>query len=244
MLTTTKRAQLRAATLPCLLNQVGAPPFEIVFALGDGEALTTAEAADVAHSGIPYTAIRGSWEHLTEKQNAAVKVATGEWITFWDDDDWSTDNRLATVADVITKDLSFVGPASITYHELVEKTRHTAKFVTGAKIVDKTALIRRAIWDKEPFKLHARPYGGADPGNVNDWMVGWIDKGHEHKNVEFPYVAMMHKTNTSTIKRFRVDPNNNKVLDGPKEYTLLGARPAVEAIIGASALARYEAAVK
>jgi hypothetical protein len=241
----TKRAKLRAAALPCLLGQTGAPAFEIVLALGDGEAPSMAEATVIGRSGIPYQMVRRSWEHVTDKQNAAVAAATGEWFTFWDDDDWSAPGRLAATAAAIKDGLGIVGPNSTHYHELCTPTRYTAKFTTGAHVLDKVAAIRRALWVKQPFRLISRPYGGPDPGNVGDWIVKTIHGGADYQVINDPgYVTMMHKTNTATPKKFRIEAQTKRVLDGPKEYTLLGGREAAVAITGDADLKRFEDAVK
>lgn len=241
MITMASRARLRAIVLDQLLAQ--ARPFgnDVEFVLGldaDDTTITYDDAAKIQTSGVTYRAVRGTWPTVAQKQNATIGATRGRWVTLWDDDDWSAPDRLTKTFEAIAAtggDL--IGVERIHYHELTSPDRRTVEFTTPAVIVDGLVTFRRKLWEAAPFEVKSTS------GDVGDWIVQRARAGATVRTTTFGYVAMIHGTNATRARPFRVDPINGKVFDGPREFKLVGGRDTAAAIMGDAALAQYEAAV-
>lgn len=238
MLTMPSRAAFRSLALNCLFSQVGAPAIELVIAMDDGDHLSLDDAKRLVDSGIPRNVIYGTWKTVADKQNAAIAQATGAWITFWDDDDWSGPTRLADTAAAIARPSQpgIVGPASVLYHELIGKARRTLRFTTGFYVVDGCCAFQRALWERNPFLVKSQY------GDVGDWIVHRVRGGTSVETVDFDYVAMVHGKNATMPGRpFRIGADGT-VYDGPKDYQLLGGPEIIEPLTGKVQLAAFAAA--
>jgi glycosyltransferase involved in cell wall biosynthesis len=245
MLTMPSRAALRKLALECLFKQQDRPPIELIIAMDDGGSLTLDEAKLIVDSGVPREVIYGPWDSITAKQNAAIDKAKAPWVMLWDDDDWSAPDRIAVTATAINDLDAFdiIGPPMIHYHELIGDKRRLVKFTTPAHVVDGASAFRRALWEQQPFRLIPRYDGKPDPGNVGDWIVRHVIDGATVHTVDFGYVAMIHGTNATMARPFKVDDADGTVFDGPVEFKLVGGRAAAAKIIGEPTLRAYEAAV-
>jgi hypothetical protein len=249
MITMPSRAHFRRQALACLLAQVDAPLIELVIATDARDHLHVEDAAALnRYVGVDnLKVVRGEWPTVPDKHNAAVAATTTPWFMFWDDDDWCAPTRLRTfAAAAAADDADIIGPRAIHYHELIGDRRATVQFTTAAHVVDGAAAIRRALWERAPFKpsrsVHPR---AAHWGTVGDWIVQRV--AHDRavvKVVDSAYVAMIHGDNASTPARpFRVSTDGTEtVLDGPLDYKIVGGRAAAAEIMGDVALAAYEAA--
>ena len=243
MITMASRARLRAIVIDQILAQAGAAggAGDIEFVLGldaDDRSMAYADAVKLQASRVALRAVRGTWPTVTQKQNAAIGAARGRWVTLWDDDDWSGPDRLTKTFEAIAAtggDL--IGVERIHYHELTSPDRRTVAFTTPAVIVDGLATFRRKLWETAPFEIKSQH------GDVGDWIVQRARAGATVRTTTFDYVAMIHGTNATRARPFRVDPVNGEVFDGPREFKLIGGRDAAAAIMGDAALAQYEAAV-
>lgn len=241
MITMASRARLRTIVLDQLLAQ--ARPFggdvEFVLGLDTGDTtITYDDATKIQASGVAYRAIRGTWPTVAQKQNATVGAACGRWVTLWDDDDWSAPDRLTkTFEAIVTTGGDLIGVERIHYHELTSPDRRTVAFTTPAVVVDGLVTFRRKLWEAAPFEVKSKY------GDVGDWIVQRTRAGATVRTTTFDYVAMIHGTNATRARPFRVDPVNGEVFDGPREFKLVGGRDAAATIMGDAMLARYEAAV-
>lgn len=243
MLTMPGRAALRHEALKCLANQ-SRPVDELVIAFDGDDRLSMPEATAISH--IPCRPLYGTWANVTEKYNAALALASSEWVTLWDDDDWCGSRR---IADVMIKNAAapmadIIGPCEILYHELIGTDRRTVKFVTKAHVVDGASAFRRALWQEHPFHLvKSRHPNAARVANIGDWIVRRVAGGVKCATVDFPYVAMIHGGNATMARPFRVAPKTNEVYDGPDDFTVAGGREIALSVMGETALHAYEAAL-
>lgn len=241
MITMASRAKLRALVLDQILAQARAFGHDVEVVLGldaDDATVTYAAAAALQASGVAFSAVRGTWPTVAQKQNATIAMTRGTWVTLWDDDDWSAPDRLTKTFEAIAAtggDL--IGVERIHYHELTSPDRRTVQFTTPAVIVDGLVTFRRKLWEAAPFEVKSAS------GDVGDWIVRRASAGASVRTTAFDYVAMIHGTNATRARPFRVDPINGKVFDGPREFKLVGGRDTAAAIMGDVALAQYEAAV-
>lgn len=239
MLTMPSRKAFRRLALRCLFGQVSPPPFELIVALDEGDHLAFDDATILVDSGIPRQVITGTWATVADKQNAAIALARGTWVTLWDDDDWSSPDRLADTAAAIARapGAGIVGPPSIFYHELIGKDRRTLQFTTGVHVVDGCSTFKRALWEANPFPVKSKF------GDVGDWIVRRVRAGTTYEPTSFTYVAMVHGKNaTMPARPFRVDPKTGVVHDGPNDYKVIGDRTTVLGWLDTTTLAAYEAA--
>lgn len=241
MITMASRAKLRALVLDQILAQARAFGHDVEVVLGldaDDATVTYAAAAALQASGVAFSAVRGTWPTVAQKQNATIAMTRGTWVTLWDDDDWSAPDRLTKTFEAIAAtggDL--IGVERIHYHELTSPDRRTVEFTTPAVIVDGLVTFRRKLWEAAPFEVKSKY------GDVGDWIVQRTRAGATVRTTTFDYVAMIHGTNATRARPFRVDPVNGEVFDGPREFKLVGGRDAAATIMGDAMLARYEAAV-
>jgi len=241
MLTTASRSRLRSAALAALRDQVDVPRFELIVVTDDDDPVTARQITQA----ISYTAVkvtvykRAAWRSLSEKRNVACAFARGDWLTFWDDDDWSAPTRLRGTADTIEayKDAEMIGVRQMLWHELVGPTRHTIEYVAPVPgyVVGGTLTFRSRVLQQHPFENIA--------GDEGWWTLKRHEEGRVLVPIWFPYVAMIHGGNTANPRNFRVNEQTGQVHDGI-EFTLRhGGREVVREIMGDDALARFEAAV-
>lgn len=241
MITMASRAKLRALVLDQILAQARAFGHDVEVVLGldaDDATVTYAAAAALQASGVAFSAVRGTWPTVAQKQNATIAMTRGTWVTLWDDDDWSAPDRLAKTFEAIaTTGGDLIGVERIHYHELTSPDRRTVAFTTPAAVVDGLVTFRRKLWEAAPFEVKSKY------GDVGDWIVQRTRAGATVRTTTFDYVAMIHGTNATRAQPFRVDPVNGEVFDGPREFKLVGGRAAAAAIMGDAMLTQYEAAV-
>jgi len=241
MITMASRAKLRALVLDQILAQARAFGHDVEVVLGldaDDATVTYAAAAALQASGVAFSAVRGTWPTVAQKQNATIAMTCGTWVTLWDDDDWSAPDRLAKTFEAIaTTGGDLIGVERIHYHELTSPDRRTVAFTTPAAVVDGLVTFRRKLWEAAPFEVKSKY------GDVGDWIVQRTRAGATVRTTTFDYVAMIHGTNATRAQPFRVDPVNGEVFDGPREFKLVGGRAAAAAIMGDAMLTQYEAAV-
>lgn len=240
MITMASRDRIRVPVLAGLLAQArglgGA--VELVLGLDDDAVITHGDATTIAASGVAWQGVRGRWPTVADKQNATVARARGAWVTLWDDDDWSAPDRLTKTFEAIsTTGADLIGVERILYHELTAPTRRTVEFTTPAVVVDGLVTFRRKLWERAPFEVKSTY------GDVGDWIVQRTNAGASVRTTAFGYVAMIHGTNATRAKPFRVDPVNGKVFDGPREFKLRGGRDTAAAVMGEEPLRQFEAAV-
>ena len=242
MLTMPSRARFRAVTIPQLLAQRGIQGhdelIELVIAFDTGDSLSLDHAAAIKSAGIKLRRVDAVWPTVTDKHNAAIDAATGEWIMLWDDDDWAADDRLVNtiwgISDADDLGHNLVGMRDILYHELVGPARLTVRFTTPAVIVDGLATFRRSLWERTPFEVKSKH------GDVGDWIVRRHRENVGCTYITFGYVAMIHGTNATRAQPFRVDPVNRQVFDGPVEFAVLGGREVTAQLIGEDVLVAFE----
>lgn len=243
MLTKPSRARLRAASLAALAAQAFDPPrFELIVVGDEDDAALTARTI-MHQAGLkPVNVVvhkKTTWESLAAKRNTACDLAAGDWVTLWDDDDWSASNRLDAVRRVITTypEVEIVGVRSILWHELVSTSRRTVEYVAPVPdyVVGGTLTFRRSLWAKEPF---------VDlPGDEGWWTLARVKVGASLRPTWFPYVAMIHGDNVVNHRAFRVNGVTEEVHDGPEYKVVKGNREAALRVMGEAALVRFEQAV-
>lgn len=241
MLTTKSRSRLRSAALAALRDQTETPRFEvIVVGDEDDETLTTRDVMRATgHKPIQVvTYKRPTWASLSDKRNTACDLAAGDWITFWDDDDWSAPTRLHDTVNVIkTHGAEIVGVRSILWHELCSTMRRTVEYVSPdpGYVVGGTLAFKKALWKKASFK--------DQPGDEGWWTLDRYKDGARLFPTWYPYVAMVHGGNVANRKEFRVNELTGEVHDGAEFKLRRGDRNVVLEVMGKEALEQFEAAV-
>lgn len=255
MLTTPQRAPLLRCTWDALLAQEAPPPFGVVIVcdVGDGEdEHSHIDDVFATLQGVPFTVRRyhGRWANVTEKLNAAFEATTAAWVMIWDDDDWSSPDRLACVGDAIgdpDRVAEFLSPQSMLRHELVAPSRLTLTYESpridrrkpSVRPIPGCMTMRRALWAAEPFMAlpTTRPYHH----ELGHWLTFQLRDGAAVDYVDFTVVGMVHGLNMNRKGPYRIESQSGRVLDGP-EYTVLGGREVTARVIGESTLTAYEAA--
>lgn len=236
MLTTTRRSRLRSAALASLAAQSGAGSFELVVITDDDDPVTPRELTVASKAADVTVYRRTDWPCLAEKRNAACRLAAGKWITFWDDDDWSSPWRLMMLRRLAETNAQIIGNATILWHELVGPARNTVRYVspTPDYVVGGTLAFRKDLWHEVSFADHN--------GDEGWWTLDQLKAGARLALTSEPYVAMVHGDNVVNRRPFRVNSTTHEVHDGP-EYTWLGGRDTALEAMGAAALEHFEAAV-
>lgn len=246
MITQPSRLHFRKLALQCLAAQTDPPAVEVVIATDDGDHLTAAELTPLHErfGAERVKVIYGTWKTVPDKHNAAIAATSAPWFTFWDDDDWCSPDRLRAVYGHLSERVDILGPDTVHYHELIGAQRRTLKFTTHAHVVDGVATIRRALWARAPFVPSKSRHADAHRwGTVGDWIVKAVAAHAAPQIVNTSYVAMVHNANASIPARpFRVEEKTGRVLDGPRDYTLLGGRDAAVELMGEAAMHAYEKA--
>jgi len=237
MLTTSRRSRLRSAALAALAAQSGAGAFELVVVTDDDDPITPRELTVASKASDVTIYRRSDWTCLAEKRNAACRLAQGRWITFWDDDDWSSPWRLMMLGRMAACGYQIIGNSSILWHELVGPTRATIRYVSPSPtyVVGGTLAFLKDLWHEVEFTDRK--------GDEGWWTIDQLKAGARLGITNEPYVAMIHGDNAVNQQSFRVNPTTHEVHDGA-EYTWLGARATAVEVMGQAALERFEAAIR
>lgn len=164
------------------------------------------------------------------KRNWACKWAHGDWILFWDDDDWCSDNRIDETAKLFNDDVDLVGSRSMLIHEILDERRRTFVFEYPAASFDEQGYFvggllafRRPLWAANPFP--AEKFSGEDGW----WVLGRLKEGARFAELTHPelYVAMRHTTNTGNTQTPSGDPWW-RPYEGDLAATMEGALPRYE----------------
>lgn len=243
MVTTPTRAKLRAAAWAALAAQAnvdanvdGAVEILVLADGGAGDSVNLSPPTWAASLDV----VIDRWPTLTAKLNAGFKVARAPFVTFWDDDDWSGPSRLnETLSAIDSLYFDIAGPTTMLRHELLAHTRRTFAYTSPAgRPIHNGMVIRRELVLQHPFVAKVAK---ANQHDVGDWLTNRIAGDADIVSIEFPLVAMMGDDNMNVPRSFRVS-EHDVVLDGPREYKLIGARGAAIAVMGEPALAAFEAA--
>src|SRR5512135_676244 len=149
MLTTAARNTIRPAAIRCFLLQQRAPEHELIIASEDDLELDLELARRVR---VVKTAPGLS---LPEKRNAAIAAARYSWITFWDDDDWSSQMRLHETMNATHARrkpgqplVDIVGQPWIYFHELRSERRLTYlyRYPNHDYVVGGPMAFRQDLW--------------------------------------------------------------------------------------------------
>ncbi|HEX8246374.1 MAG TPA: glycosyltransferase family 2 protein [Longimicrobium sp.] len=131
---------------------------------------------------------------LGAKRNLAVRLAHGELIAHWDDDDWMAPDRLSRqVAALGASGADACGARSLLHYHLSAGEAWLYRYPAEAKpwLVGGTLLYRRAAWEAAPFPEDT--HVGEDTAFV--WR---LDPARLHAMEGEPfYVAVVHGANTS-----------------------------------------------
>lgn len=136
---------------------------------------------------------------LGAKRNHAVRLARGELIAHWDDDDWMAPDRLSRqVAALQSSGADACGTRSLLHYHLAAGEAWLYRYPPDAKpwLVGGTLLYRRAAWEASPFPEDT--HVGEDTAFV--WRLDPA-RLHAMDDASF-YVAVVHGANTSA-KRLR-----------------------------------------
>lgn len=239
MVTTPARAKLRAAAWASLTAQANVDGDVEILVLADGGAGDSVNLSPPTWAA-SLDVVIDRWPTLTAKLNDGFKVARAPFVTFWDDDDWSGPGRISeTLAAIDSLYFDIAGPTTMTRHELLAHTRRTFAYTSPAgRPIHNGMVIRRELALQHPFVAKVAK---ANQHDVGDWLTNRIAADADIVSIEYPIVAMMVDDNMNVPRSFRVD-EHDVVLDGPREYKLIGARGAAIAIMGEPALAAFEAA--
>lgn len=178
---------------------------------------------------------------LGEKRNEMVTQAEAAWVTHWDDDDWSSSDRLQRTLDAIEqadrRERPIIGSPTMMIHEIVDPRRRTfvyryqrplsggypAKYLVGGTIT-----YRKELWVETPF--------GKDATGEESW---WQIKLYDKYGVDiieplydspYIYVAFIHTINAA----------NKQASIGDPSWTLWTGD--LSMIMGNEMIARYEQA--
>lgn len=206
MPTTAKRLRsipLAIARLAAQLNS----EIELVVVSEDSEALAVAgEVAVREHVAVKLIHLESKLP-IGHKRNTACWHAKGEWITFWDDDDWSRADRLRQTIHQMSSAVNIVGSPTMLIHEIVDRRRRT--FAYNYKPYDDTypkrffvggtLTFRRSLWEQHQF--------GDDIGEDAWWQIAT----QAEPACALPadptlYVAMIHGKNTANTQAPNGDP--------------------------------------
>lgn len=234
MLTTSLRSKLRPCAIRCFLRQSQAPERELIIASEDD---LPEVANDISNEPRIRFVKTPKGLSLPDKRNAAIEEARYPWITFWDDDDWSSQIRLASVAQAIrlNRDAAIIGQSWIYFHELRSERRFTYRYEYPnlGYVVGGPMAFDRSLWIANKFRAYET---GGDEGW---WTIDRIKSGVKVGRTDMLYVAMLHGNNAQNRDLPRVV--EGRVLSD-SYMKLIGGREVAHTILG-SALDRFEEAV-
>lgn len=196
----------RLAFLPLSIGRLAKQSVdtELIVVSEDLEALETAKL-QMTKEGILGEAVLCP-KNLTigAKRNIACAAATSEWITHWDDDDWSRENRLALTLSKIAQNADIVGSSTMLVHELVDSRRRTSVYKYKKRedddsypedyLIGGLLTYKAALWKRLPFDEQELT------GEETWWQFKVIKGGARiAKMLEDPtlYVSMLHGKNTA-----------------------------------------------
>lgn len=78
---------------------------------------------------------------VAEKRNAALQAARGDYLAWFDDDDWSSPNRLASLCDAIDGGEVFAGPRAAWFFDAT--VRRATRYDSGRRPIFNGALFSR-----------------------------------------------------------------------------------------------------
>lgn len=232
MLTTARRARLRAAALAAYAQQHD-PGAEVELVIASEDAVTgpLPPTARVVATAPGLT--------LAQKRNAAVAHAVGDWVTFWDDDDYSGPFRLDQAVRATRANPDLFGQAAIWFHELTTARRYTYRYTYQGPepyLVGGLLGFRRDLWEAHPF------IDQATVGDEGWWTLDRLRAGARVEPTLIAYVAMLHGGNVSNRELPRVDEASKRVLSD-SFWAWKGARDTAQLLLGPAMLAAFEEAV-
>lgn len=267
MMTTPKRAPLARCAWESILCQVAVDvPFEVVIVCDLLPNEAEHEHADdvyATYDGNPFRVrrIHKAFNSVTHKLLTALDEAQGTWVVMWDDDDWSSANRLAQTVDTIAGldeldsglDVDFISPVQTYRHEILKTGQRRTFTYTAPPTTKKRKGETRPICNCMAFRrvLHVNdpieelPSTKAHHHDMGHWAMRRI-LDDESRVAKLPdnvtIVGIVHGANmNSTGQPTRVEKGTDKVLDGD-EYTLVGDAGAVLPIMGVEALSAFQTA--
>jgi glycosyltransferase involved in cell wall biosynthesis/predicted O-methyltransferase YrrM len=175
---------------------------------------------------------------LGKKRNIACKLARGEVIAHWDDDDWSAPNRLSAQVEALTQgdadlvgldELYFFDPASGKAWLYGYPQRTSRPWVAGG-----TLCYRRSFWEQHPFP--AIKVG-------EDTRFVWAHRARVTAvGDKSLYVATVHSGNTSA-KRPRA-PRWSKVARAEVSKVLGADEAVIRAAVAGDTAAKHAVEAK
>lgn len=266
MLTTPARAKLARMSWESILRQEDAEPFEVIIVCDlapDDVEYAHHDATYATRDGVPFDVhrIHSTFTNVTDKLNAGFDNARAPWVMLWDDDDWSSSDRIAETqatirmldedADGDINSIGFLSPPAMYRYELAADTHRLFTYTSptlapepGSRPIPACMTVRRPLWEKYPFFTvkSTKP----TQNELGYWTMKRIADGWTPMTVDFAVVGMAHGNNMSVPTRFRVESvAPYRVWDG-NEYALAAedGRKAVAGLIGATTLHDFEHALR
>lgn len=233
--TTQRRRTFLPLAFDSLVRQ-NADDVELIVVTEDTIAFEQAQR-EFTRTGLPGSAhLTPNGISLGVKRNMACELAQGEWITFWDDDDWSRSDRLDQTRTLCSPDVVLVGSQTMLVHELVDERRRTVayryrqppndvsyppKFFVGGLLT-----FRQELWQRQPF--------GDDRMGEEAWWQIRLGTFPAAELTDDPtlYVSMLHGHNTA-YQRASL-PSGDPTHSPWKDLNSLGE------LMGIECLQRYE----
>jgi hypothetical protein len=235
MLTTAKRTRLAKCALRCFLRQQQAEfAHELIIASEDD-----LEIGCNYDGGFRVQVVKTPpGLSLPDKRNAALAHARYPWITFWDDDDWSSSFRLHETTRAIRDNpmAHIVGQPWIYFHELRSERRYTYlyRYPNDGYVVGGPMAFKKTLWEAQPFRAYETV------GDEGWWMMDRYKDGAIIGQTNILYLAMLHGDNTQNKDLPRVGTSGVVLSDTYMKF--LGGREAAYGLAGGE-LARFEEAV-
>lgn len=158
--------------------------------LDDGE--ESVESLIPGTERIRYVRPPGSFSSLGDKRNHACKLAKGEIILHWDDDDWYAPDWISRqVATLESQQADICGLNTLYFFNpaLGQAWKYVYSYNKHPWVAGATLAYRKSVWEQQPFR-------SVDVGEDNQFV--WYTKArtvaHEHTE---GFVSILHGNNTS-----------------------------------------------
>lgn len=221
MVTRPERAWCLPLAVQCWLAQRHEPREMVI--VSDGPVRAREEVAP----NIRFLQVPGQ-HSVGWKRNEAIARARGDLIATWDDDDWSSLDRLSVYVEaLLSAGADVAGSTTMLFHELIGERRTLRYRYPGGRpyVVGGTMVYRRSAWER------AGRYPDKSKGEDSDLAYKLCRGRVALVEDDRHYVAMVHRRGQTG--RTEWDPRPDRFR--PAEVS-------AEEIMGAAALRRYEEA--